>query len=75
MALLRKGEKQVGSLGPVEAFMLAISNAPRAGARLQAARLHRSFAERLACTQVRDTGVYVSKIGAVLGFEIKFKCA
>ena len=34
--------------------MVAISSAPRGGARLQAARLQRNFAERLACTQVRS---------------------
>lgn len=56
--------------------MLAISNAPRAGARLQAARLHRSFAERLACTQVREIleVVVVSEIWSVWGWRVAFGC-
>ena len=52
-ALLQKHAGRMSELGPVEAFMLAISAAPRAAQRLQAARLQRSFAERLACAEVR----------------------
>ena len=59
-ALLEKNAGRIDSLGPVEAFMLTISRAPRAGQRLQAARLQRSFAERLECSQVSGLVVTLS---------------
>ena len=51
--MLAKHADSPGKLGPVEAFMAAIAAVPRAAQRLQAARLQRSFAERLADAQVR----------------------
>ncbi len=50
-AVLAKHAGSPGDLGPVEAFMAAIAAVPRAAQRLQAARLQRSFAERLADAQ------------------------
>ena len=52
-ALLQKHAGNIDSLGSVEAFMLAITLAPRGTQRLEAARLQRSFAERLDCARVR----------------------
>ena len=52
-ALLQKHAGNIDSLGSVEAFMLAISLAPRSAQRLEAARQQRSFAERLDCARVR----------------------
>ena len=53
--MLAKHASSPGDLGPVEAFMAAIAIVPRAAQRLQAARLQRSFAERLADAQASDT--------------------
>ncbi len=49
--MLAKHAGSPGDLGPVEGFMAAIAAVPRAAQRLQAARLQRSFAERLADAQ------------------------
>ena len=51
--LLAKHADTSGVLGPVETFMAAIAAVPRAAQRLQAARLQRSFADRLANAQAR----------------------
>ncbi len=59
--MLAKHADKPGALGPVEMFMAAIAAVPRAAQRLQAARLQRSFAERLSNAQAR-TAVCVSAL-------------